>query len=107
MSLELIIEIDPDESMEPFLGHGVKSRLIAVEFEACWQIRSNLICFQTRREQIFDWQPLSASDLISSLSQHGAAPSGGFIHHRFELSGGSSLDIVAERVSIADAPPSE
>src|SRR5438128_3896639 len=72
VSLELIIEIDPEESMRPFLRLGVGSRLIALEFSACWQIRSNLICFQTRREQIFDWQALPASDLITSLSEHGA-----------------------------------
>jgi hypothetical protein len=98
----MLIEIDPEESLQSFLELGVKTRIVQIRFEKCWQIISSLTSYQHRREQIADWAAVSESAKLTELQKHCVSLPVHVFHHTFELSGGSLLEILAERVFVQD-----
>jgi hypothetical protein len=86
--------------MEPFTRLGAKSNPINVHFEGCWQVVSNLLFYLKTSEQVFDWEASPSSELIDNLHYKGLAQNVDLLYHRFEFSGGSILEILAEEVFI-------
>jgi len=99
-TVEILISIDAEESMQPFFELGIETQLVAVRLEKCWRIISSILSYQTRREQIYDWRVASQSEQISQLRASRMFPEAGMLQHTFELSGGSTLEIIAENVFI-------
>lgn len=100
MSLTITVEIDPEEFLDPLLAIGVEGREVTFHFEKCWQVTSNILSYQSRREQIVDWKTSSESERIKFLRERCIPQTVPLIHHEFEFSGGSTLEIVAEMVSV-------
>lgn len=98
----IAIEIDPEESLEHLLSIGIRSRAVTLQFERSWQIISNILNYQPKREQIYDWKASSESAQITSLKERGIASGFPLTQHEFELSGGSKLAVIAENVSICE-----
>ncbi len=99
----VFISIDAEESMLPFFELGIQTQLVWVRFEKCWLISSNIRSYQTRREQIYDWRAASDSERITELRKSSVFSEASVLHHTFELSGGSMLEIIAENVFIEDS----
>jgi hypothetical protein len=59
--------------------------------------------YQDRREQVFDWTVSLESDKLKYLRERLALSDVQLLHHKFELNGGSVIEILAESVFIEDA----
>jgi hypothetical protein len=99
---EILICIDAEESMQPFFELGIQTQLVRLRFENCWQFISNLLSYQTRRDQVSQWYATSESDRIDVIRSSCGTSETVFLHHTFEFAGGSTFEIIAERVSIED-----
>lgn len=92
----MTIEIDSEESMDAFAHFGVVGRSIALRFDGCWRILSLFLGYQSNPEQIFDWTAFGDSELLRQLHASLGVPTRSLLHHKFEFSGGSSLEVVSE-----------
>ncbi len=100
VTLNIEIEIDPEESLEALTDIGVITRRIRLHFVGCWQVISNLLSYQSRREQVFDWQVLLDSEQLKLFRERCGSTTMPPLHHKFEFSGGSILEIIAKDVLI-------
>jgi hypothetical protein len=102
-NVDLILEINSEESFIPFTRLGITDRKLLLRFENCWHVGTKLRCHQSSREQVLDWEIVSESDPIRELRCAGLANGITLYHLRLEMSGGSVLDLVAERLGIVNA----
>ena len=99
----MTIEIDPEETTQPFRDLGIITQIVVLRFEKCHNVISNLLSYQARRETIHNWQVVLNSQKIDRLVKSAVFPDGKFVHNIFELSGGSTIEIIADRIFIEDA----
>ena len=103
IGVELIIEIDSEETTQPFRNIGIIGQLVKLRFEKCHHVISNLMAYQAKRETIYNWQVVLNSERIDQLVKSAVFPASKSIHNIFELSGGSTIEIIADRIFIKDA----
>ena len=103
ITVEMTIEIDPEETTQPFRDLGIITQRVVLRFEKCHNVISNLLSYQARRETIHNWQVVLNSQKIDRLVKSAVFPDGKFVHNIFELSGGSTIEIIADRIFIEDA----
>ena len=103
VTVEMNIEIDPEEPMQPFRDIGIMARLVKLRFEKCHNVISNLLSYQARRETIHAWQVVLNSPRIDQLVKSAVFPNRKFVHNVFELSGGSTIEVIADEMFIEDA----
>src|SRR5882672_3734230 len=94
VTLAMEIVIDPEESLQAFIDIGVRTPRVHLRFERCWHVLSNLNAYQSRREQVFDWQVLVDSGQFTLFRERCGSPDMRMLHHKFEFSGGSTLEII-------------
>lgn len=99
--MALTIEIHPEEDLQPFQDIGFNCRILELQFENCVRTLTNMVGYRTQREELFDWEVFGESKLLDELRQMAAIPGpADFLHHRFGCAGGSTIEVVAERVFI-------
>jgi hypothetical protein len=96
VTIRVTIEIDPDESMLPFLEMGVQQRRMSLRFENCHRTALTLLGFTCDREQVSDWEALPVSGVSDECQPDSTDSHRRFLHHRLQFSAGSRLEIVAE-----------
>jgi hypothetical protein len=92
------VEVNPEESLEPFRKFGIKSSKVTLVFQDCWQVASNLLGFATGREVISTFDIIDPSELKQKLRSFNVG-SATMVHFRIQASTGSQLDFVAETFS--------
>lgn len=98
--LALAIRLHSDESREALNALGVHGDTFVARFEGCWRLMLDLLFHQTDEHTIADWTIVQDSPFLARLKAEGMRPSTEVLHHRFEFSSGSVIEVVAERVSI-------
>ena len=99
---EVVLSIDADE-MQALLPFGIRTQRVRLKFGNCLQIISNILCYQTPPEQVYDWRVAAESERLSALQAGGEKSMSGFLHHTFEFSRGSMLEIIAASTFIMTA----
>ena len=100
LGLKLTLRVHEDEPLDQLVEFGLSQRSCCLVFEKCWRITTNLFGLYTARETIDRWELVPNSDLVRQVKEMGCGASIGFQHHRLLFSGGSTLDVLAEQVSI-------
>lgn len=101
--LALTIKLHSDESHEMLTTLGVRGDTFVARFERCWRLMLDLLCHQADEHTIADWIIVPDSPFLARLKREGMGPSGNVLHHRFDFSSGSVIEVVSERVSIGPA----
>lgn len=101
--LALTIKLHPDESRETLKALGVQGDTFTIRFAGCWRLMLDLLLDRGGEHMIADWVIVPDSPFLARLKAEGMGPSTEVLHHRFEFSSGSVIEVVAERISIAPA----
>jgi hypothetical protein len=102
LKLCLVFKLHPDELLNELSKLGIVQRSLRLTCEKCWRISSNIFGVASNREAIDNWKIVKDSELIKHLKAHGLANGVELQHHRIEMSGGSSLDVLTEEASIEE-----
>ena len=103
-NLVMNVQIDPEESFQAFAEIGIKKNMINLHFEKCWKINASFLSYKPHREQVFDWKASSDSDELKSFRKLCVPEVVNLLHHAFEFSGGSTFEVMAEKIFIEDVP---
>lgn len=101
----MTVRIHEDEAIEELAQFDLATRLCRLTFGECWHVAVNLFGLYVRGETIDRWELISDSDLVRQVREMECGESVKLLHHRLVFSGGSRLDVLAERVSFQDEPP--
>jgi hypothetical protein len=100
ITVQMTIQIDPEETTQPFRDLGIITQIVILRFGKCHNVISNLLSYQERRETINNWQVVLNSEKIDRLVKSAVFPNAQFVHNIFELSGGSTIEIIADTIFI-------
>jgi len=95
------VEINSEESLEPFREFGINNPKMTLVFQDCSQVTAILIGFCTGREVMSTFEIIELSELEQKLHAIGVG-SETMIHFRIQGSHGSQLDFVGGTFSVAE-----
>jgi hypothetical protein len=101
LKVSIEVEVNPEESLEPFQELGIKSSQVTLIFQDCWQVATNLLGYAAGREVISTFDIIETSELKQKLRSFNVG-SASMIHFRIQGSSGSQLDFVAETFSVVE-----
>jgi len=104
VSLSVSAKLHNDEPMDELFKLGIKTRSFRLRFENTRQLVSNILVVADGKETIDDWRIVGDSEWVSRLIAVGFGQSGELTHYRIGFASGSSVDVVAEGVSIEEVP---
>jgi hypothetical protein len=101
LNASLEVEINPVESLELFRELGINGARLALIFQDCWQVATNLLGFATGREVISTVDIVEPSELKQKLREFNVG-SATMVHFRIRGSHGSQLDFVTETILVVE-----
>jgi hypothetical protein len=101
-TVTMVIEINPEESLQPLIDISINAAVIKIRFDKVWQFVSKIHGDVSPKEVILDWDIFQTSLLVQEILGNTGTHNVGLRHHQLHLSGGSILDIVFEEVCIED-----
>jgi hypothetical protein len=101
LKLCLVFKLHADESLDEVSKLGITSRSLRLTFEKCWQAASNICGAYSKTETINGWDIVEESELVKVMRSNGLANGIPLQHHRIKLSGGSSLDVLADERAVS------
>jgi hypothetical protein len=103
VSLSIAAKLHEDEDVDVLFNLGIKTRSFCLKFENILQVVSSMLVAADGKETIDGWRIVDHSEWVDRLVAVGFAQSRELIHYRIDFSSGSSIDVVAEGVSVEEA----
>ena len=102
LKVQVDLRIHKDTALAELKPFGLSRRSCRLVFETCWRVTANLFGLYSVNELIDRWQLVQNSDLVRQVKEMGCGASVKFEHNRLTFSGGSTIDILAERSYITN-----
>ncbi|GEM_PF-6405697 len=100
----LKIEINPEESLQPFIEMGINSPIMDICFKQIWRLKSDLRGDSCPKELLLDWHIIQPSPFVTEIKNQGMAQDIPLYHQQLQFSGGSVIDLVFEEVCLTQIP---
>jgi hypothetical protein len=98
--LRIDVQVHDGESIDELIIFDIAERTCTLVFAGCWAITTSLSGMFSMKESFDRWNLVSNSNLLQRVMEMGCRPQVDLQHHHFTFSGGSLLDVLAEKVSV-------
>jgi len=100
VSIKIRLEINKEESLEPFANLGIRGKVLDFILDSCWLVNYKGVGYTYGQDGIQDWRVLNESPFLNELKKIGNGDKGKFLHHHIELHSGSCLDVLVASITI-------